>query len=512
MPLELSLDESGRVVRPEGKTREYKLNLASKDRVLQTVVAFANSAGGELVVGVRDDATVVGVGEPLTEQDRLSRMVADSIKPQLAPLIELVTVAGKTLLVASVPLGSQRPYYLKASGRYGGTYYRSGADNLQAGASMVDELALSSRGRTFDKLPCGDAKMEDLDLVGLAALLGREVNESTLRTLRLVYDDQGRMVPSNGGVLVASPHPETFLPHAWVQCARFRGPGRRNITDQASVYGPIPLAVDKVMDFLKRNAFLSAEFGDKPRRVDVWSIPLDPLKELVVNALVHSSYADHGTPIKVAFEDEAIWIESPGGLVPGMTVEKMRRGESSSRNPVLARVFRELDLIEEWGTGIPEVIQSLKAAGLPEPDFYESRERLRITVHIQNHDPLKFRLGSDGRRVMPRERQVRREMLKPSVQVSKSSVYVSKQGVYVSKHGPAILAAASRGPASRRDLLMAAGIAAVPVNYRRHILPLVESGLLAMTAPDSPTSPSQRYVVTDKGREALVSFAQKDDI
>ncbi|MDR1189607.1 MAG: ATP-binding protein [Bifidobacteriaceae bacterium] len=67
MPLELSLDESGRVVQPEGKTREYKLNLASKDRVLQAVVAFANSAGGELVVGVRDDATVVGVGEPLLE-------------------------------------------------------------------------------------------------------------------------------------------------------------------------------------------------------------------------------------------------------------------------------------------------------------------------------------------------------------------------------------------------------------------------------------------------------------
>ncbi|MDR1189608.1 MAG: hypothetical protein LBK95_19515, partial [Bifidobacteriaceae bacterium] len=172
-------------------------------------------------------------------------MIADSVKPQLAPLIELVTVAGKTLLVVSVPLGSQRPYYLKAAGRYGGTYYRSGADNLQAGTSMVDELGLSAKGRTFDKLPCVDAKLEDLDLAGLASLLGREVTENTLRTLHLVYDDQGRMVPSNGGVLVASPNPEMFLPHAWVQCARFRGPGKRNITDQTEIYGPVPLAVDK---------------------------------------------------------------------------------------------------------------------------------------------------------------------------------------------------------------------------------------------------------------------------
>ncbi|MDR1295263.1 MAG: putative DNA binding domain-containing protein [Bifidobacteriaceae bacterium] len=469
MPLELSLDASGRVVQPEGKTREYKVNVASEDRMLQTVVAFANSAGGELMVGVRDDFTVVGVGEPLVEQDRLSRMIADSVKPQLAPLIELVTVAGKTLLVVSVQLGSQRPYYLKAAGRYGGTYYRSGADNLQAGSSMVDELALSSRGRTFDKLPCVEAKMEDLDLAGLEALLGREVTEYTLRTLHVVYDDQGRMVPSNGGVLVASPNPEMFLPHAWVQCARFRGPGKRNITDQAEIYGPVPLAVDKVMEFLKRNAFLSAEFGDEPRRVDVWSIPLDPLKELVVNALVHSSYADHGTPIKVAFEDEKVWIESPGGLVPGMTVEKMKRGESSSRNPVLARVFRELDLIEEWSTGIPEAIRSLKAAGLPEPDFCESRERLRITVHIQNHDPLKFRLGSDGRQAASGEHQVaRNEHQEPTGEHQvKHQVDIDEHQVAKAEHqvepslGPrsaAILRHLGAGVASRGDIFAAIGV------------------------------------------------------
>jgi hypothetical protein len=273
----------------------------------------------------------------------------------------------------------------------------------------------------------------------------------------------------------------------------------------------VPLAVDKVMEFLKRNAFLSAEFGDEPRRVDVWSIPLDPLKELVVNGLVHSSYADHGTPLKVAFEDEKIWIESPGGLVPGMTVEKMKRGESSSRNPVIARIFRELDLIEEWGTGIPQVIESLAAAGLPEPEFYESRERLRITVHIQNHDPMKFRLDSDGRRRVPAEHQVEQDVPKLGAQVSKSGVYVSRLGVYVSKHGPAILVAASGRPASRRELLAAVGIAAVPVNYRRHVLPLVESGLLAMTAPGSPTSPAQRYAVTDKGREALASLQEEND-
>ncbi|MCL2423359.1 MAG: putative DNA binding domain-containing protein, partial [Micrococcales bacterium] len=498
-------DADGRVEQPESKTREYKLNLGPKERIVQALVAFANSAGGQLVVGVRDDLTVVGVRDPLKEMQRLAHMIADSIRPQLAPPIDLVTLDGKTVLVADVSLGSQRPYHLASVGKYGGTYYRTGAGNRQAGNSMVDELGMSAHERNFDALPCLDAKMSDLDLPGLSKVLGRDLDEAALRTLHLVREEQGLLRPTNAGVLVAAPNPELFLPFAWVQCARFRGPGKRNITDQVTIYGPVLAATGRVMEFLRTNAFLSADFsGKRRRREDVWSIPMEPLKELVVNAMVHSSYRNHGTPIKVAFEDEKIWIESPGGLVPGMTVEKMKRGESALRNPVLARIFKETGVVEAWGTGVPAVLRAIADEGLPEPEFEESVERLRITVHIANHDPRYF--APSWQRDSQGE-PTGADTPKSSVEVYKSSVEVHELDVEVYKWAAPLLQAAE-SPARTADLLTAAGLSQSPTNYMHRILPLVEAGLLARTIPDKPRSSKQRYTLTQAGRTFLTRLEE----
>ena len=100
----------------------------------------------------------------------------------------------------------------------------------------------------------------------------------------------------------------------------------------------------------------------------------------------HASYSTNGTAIKVAFLDQTIEIESPGGLMPHLTVEDMVQGVSVIRNPAIARVFLEMGLIEKWGTGLPRAIQALTDAGLPAPEFKELPISLRVIVHIKNHD------------------------------------------------------------------------------------------------------------------------------
>mgnify|MGYP003042481685 CR=1 FL=1 len=99
----LTLGPDGRVVDHEGKTLDYKRDLSGSEGVLRTVVAFANSAGGRLVIGVADDRSVVGVDDPVTAEMRLADLIADSIRPQLLPAIELITLDGRTMLVADVP-------------------------------------------------------------------------------------------------------------------------------------------------------------------------------------------------------------------------------------------------------------------------------------------------------------------------------------------------------------------------------------------------------------------------
>ncbi|MDR1888367.1 MAG: hypothetical protein LBQ81_03150 [Zoogloeaceae bacterium] len=119
------------------------------------------------------------------------------------------------------------------------------------------------------------------------------------------------------------------------------------------------------------------------RRKDVWSIPLTMLREAIINALVHSDYSQRGTPVRIAFFDDRIDIESPGLLLPGMTVDDMKNGISRIRNPVITRFFRELRLIEQWGGGIKRIFAEALKQGLPEPEITEIATGLRLTLRLR---------------------------------------------------------------------------------------------------------------------------------
>lgn len=108
---------------------------------------------------------------------------------------------------------------------------------------------------------------------------------------------------------------------------------------------------------------------------------LEAVREVVVNAVVHAGYAERGTPIRVGFYDDRIQVDSPGLLLPGMTIDSMRRA-SHLRNPSLARIFREAGIMEQWGAGVQRVFDQIADAGLPEPVVEEvsSRRTTRATL------------------------------------------------------------------------------------------------------------------------------------
>lgn len=104
------------------------------------------------------------------------------------------------------------------------------------------------------------------------------------------------------------------------------------------------------------------------------------MREAVINALVHADYSQRGAPIRISFFDDRIEIENPGILLPGMTLEDMRQGVSKIRNHVIARVFRELNLIEQWGSGVRRIFKEAQEQGLPEPQIMEVGMRVRVKL------------------------------------------------------------------------------------------------------------------------------------
>lgn len=218
---------------------------------------------------------------------------------------------------------------------------------------------------------------------------------------------------------------------------------------------------------------------------------------------MHSSYADHGTPIKIAFYDTSIVIESPGGLLPGLTVERVLQGVSVIRNPVLARVFSELGLIEQWGTGLPKAMDALIVAGLPPMDIEEGQERLKITVHIATHDPAQ---SSDAQVAERHQDDAERPQVNPGrPQVSLERPQVVPQ---LGRHGATILAALRDGPLRRAEVLSAIGLRNEYHSYQRYIVPLIEQGLVGMTNPDNPTARTQTYTLTTPGKSLLAMLTE----
>ena len=149
---------------PEGKTLEFKRDLSSPKPILKTLVAFANTAGGRLVIGITDDQQFVGVDDPLTEEERLCNLIADAISPRLVPNVEMVTIEGNTLLIIEVYLSNSRPHWLKAKGPELGVYVRLGSTNRQADRELIAELQRSVEGIAFDEMPMPDLSINDLDL------------------------------------------------------------------------------------------------------------------------------------------------------------------------------------------------------------------------------------------------------------------------------------------------------------------------------------------------------------
>ncbi len=458
---------------PEGKTLEFKRDLSSPSPILKTLVAFANTAGGRLVIGITDDKQRLGVENPLDEEERLSSLIADSISPRLVPNIELLTVEDKTLLVVEVFLSNSRPHYLNRKGIEQGVYVRLGSSNRQADHALIGELRRSVEGIAFDELPMPELSVDDLDIKAAQEAFGdrRHLDEQRLLTLKLLTHHQNKCVPTQGGILLFGKQRTQHFSDAWIQCGRFFGTEKIDIFDHIDIDAPLPQAVDEVMLFLKKHAFRGADLSEV-RRKDLWSIPLGILREVIINALVHSDYSQRGAPIRVVFLDDRIEVESMGILLPGLTIEEMKQGTSRIRNHVIARVFREINLIEQWGTGVRRIFAEAQELGLPEPKIEEVGMRVRFTIYL-----------------------AKPHVITPT---DKSLESGAQSGAQSRAQSKAILGALSDNPLSASELMTVIGLESKTGAFKRAIKELLEKGLIEYTLPDKPNSRLQKYRLKHK--------------
>jgi ATP-dependent DNA helicase RecG len=366
----------------ESKTLEFKENATSLPGIIKTIIAFANTAGGTIVVGVEDKTKkIVGIVDPLEDEMRIINKVSESITPFLRPNMEIVTYRKKALILIQVPY-LVGPYYLK-QGAQGIVYVRFGPSNRIADEETIAAMKRLSRNITFDESVCLKASKDDLDVPAIERtfkVTQKKITKAKLKSMGILTDESGQELPSNGGMLLFGKHRASFFPNAVIRCARFIGADRSKSMDSAIIDVHLPDAVDEVLHFITKNTFTRTEIGKK-RRVSIPQYPSVAVREAVINALVHADYALKGSSIMVAIFDDRLEITNPGAVIYGLSLEEALAGSSRVRNRVIARTFHLLELIEQWGSGLQRIITSCVNHGLKEPKFEEIGSQFRVTIY-----------------------------------------------------------------------------------------------------------------------------------
>lgn len=373
----------------EGKTLEFKRDLSSPDGLLKTVIAFANTSGGTVLVGVEDGTRHVrGVEDPLALEERLANLISDSIEPRLLPDLEVLTYRKTHVIAVQVFPSATRPHHLLKAGAHQGTFVRVGSTNRRADASLIAEMQRFALGQTFDEraMPELDSEAIDFRVASESFASVRKLARRDLETLRLVTPHQGRKVPTVGGLILFGADRLRYFPDAWIQVGRFIGTDRATIADHAELKVPLLDGIDAAIAFVEKHSTRSVLVGRMHAR-QRWTLPPLAVREAVINAVVHADYSQHGAPIRLAIFDDRMEVESPGLLPFGLSVSDLPLGVSKLRNRVIGRVFNELGLVEQWGSGVQRMIAACRDAGLSPPVLEEIGMRFRVTLRTQQVGP-----------------------------------------------------------------------------------------------------------------------------
>lgn len=373
------------LIKEESKTLEFKENTQSLQKIVQSIIAFANTAGGTLIVGIKDKTKeVVGLKNALQDEEKIANAISDSIAPLLIPTFHLYTYENRDVLIITVA-HNFAPYYLKSVGVEKGTYIRLGSTNRQADAHTILEIQRLRENKNFDAQLNKNFPLNNIQF-DLAKKLFQEASkkftEKTAQSLGLVVSYQNKEFPSNGAVLLFGKDHRDFFPDAIIRLGRFLGTTKAEIIDHQDLELPLSVAIDPIIAFIRRHTSMAAKITSI-RRKDVPQYPLVVVREAVTNALLHADYSIQGAHITIAIFNDRIEITNPGMLPFGLSLEAAVAGISQLRNRVIGRVFRELNLIEQWGSGLQRMITTCAKEGIKPPKFEEMGNFFKTTLYHQ---------------------------------------------------------------------------------------------------------------------------------
>jgi ATP-dependent DNA helicase RecG len=345
----------------EGYKIEYKEGVSGIDK---DMVAFANSSGGVIFLGITDDKQIKGINITNRLKTQIQD-IANNCRPKVKIFLEEIEFDNKDVLIVNLREGVDKPYECSS-----GFYKRIGAisqkltrDELMGffkteGKIRFDELINEKfiYPQDFDK----EKLNSFLELAGLSETLSPE---KILISLGVAEKQENRIYLNHAGVLFFADDPQKFIPWSVFTVVLFKDMEGVDVIDRKEIRGSLFEIVGKVMDFVRLYTKVAYKFTGKPKREEIYEYPLEAIREAVINSVMHRDYFEKGhNNILRFFPDriliENVWIE-PKGFELGKTIFR--------RNHIISDLFARIGFGEKLGSGILRMRSICKNADSIEP-------------------------------------------------------------------------------------------------------------------------------------------------
>jgi ATP-dependent DNA helicase RecG len=367
-----------RILEWEGPHTDFKRSLGRNIELAKDLVSFANSDGGQLVVGVADDRQVVGVDDVDSLMISVDQVAFQQCSPPVTVIPETVILDGLTVLVLNVPKGDQRPY-ATSEGKY---FVRSGSRCRRASREELLRLFQASQSLFYDEQPLRRLTSADLDQtlfhrylvdVGLADL---DVDDGRLmQSWRLMAGD----VPTVAGTVLFGRYPQEALESSRVVLGALATPELGgDFLDRTDASGGLFDVLRQAQAFLAVHVTVEhVVAGFEPERQE--DIPAEALREAIVNALVHRDYTIPGA-VRIFVYPDRVEVISPGRPPNSVDAEAMRAGAHVPRNPYIYARVAEAQLATRAGSGIRRITRLLRENGGRELGLTITNAQVTLTL------------------------------------------------------------------------------------------------------------------------------------
>ena len=334
------------------ETETVELKSEYTEDIKKEIIAFANTRGGKIYIGIEDNGNVCGISDSDFTIQQVSNAARDGIKPDITMSLRynIITADKKQIIEIEVQCGTHRPYYLAAKGlRPEGVFVRQGTSAVPASDTAIRQMIKETDGDNYEDMRSLNQNLTFVKAKKEFELRGLKLGQPQMKSLGIIDGDG---LYSNLALLLSDQ-----CPHI-IKAATFSGTDRESFHDRAEFGGSLLQQLEDAYAYMNLRNSNSASF-DGLLRIDRKSYPDTALREALLNAVVHRDYSISAGTLLGIYSDR-MEIVSVGGLAGGLSYDDIMLGVSCSRNEKLAGVFYRLRLIESYGTGIGRIMGSYR--------------------------------------------------------------------------------------------------------------------------------------------------------